>query len=152
MILTKQCYDKLSKQLFYLQYTEIPEAARYLEECRQTGSLDDNPEYYDALQALDTLNRKALSLNETLNSATIFSESMVQEGIVGFGSTVEFKNCETDEIKKYTLVSIYDSDVSKGFISIDSPFAKEMIKLQVGDFFTFNDNDYEIISICSSSL
>lgn len=152
MILTKQCYDKLSKQLFELQHKEIPEAARYMEECRQSGSLDDNPEYYAALQALDTLNQKADKLCETLNSATLFNESMIQKGIVGFGSTVEFKNCETDEIKKYTLVSIYDSDVSNGLISIESPFAKEMIKLQVGDFFSFNDNDYEIINIYSSSL
>lgn len=152
MILTKQCYDKLSTQLFELQHKEIPEAARYMEECRQSGSSDDNPEYYAALQALDRLHKRADDLCETLNSATIFNESMVHQGCIGFGSTVEFKNCETDEIKKYTLVSIYDSDVSNGLISIDSPFAKEMIKLHIGDFFTYNDIDYEIINIYFSSL
>lgn len=152
MILTKQCYDKLAQQLYVLNHDEIPAAARYMEECRQSGSLDDNPEYYAALQALDRLNKKADDLSETLKSATIFSSSMAEKDVVGFGTTVEFENCETNKRKKYTLVSIYDSDLENGLISIESPFAKEMIGLKVGDFFTFNDADYEIISICFSSL
>ena len=152
MILTQECYNRLVQQLYILQHDEIPSAARYMEECRQSGSLDDNPEYYAALQALDRLNKKADDLDVTLKSATIFDKSMIQKDTVGFGATVEFKNLETKKKKKYTLVSIYDSDLEKGLISIESPFAKEMINLQKGDFFTFNDVDYEIVSICFSCL
>lgn len=152
MILTKKCYEKLVQQLFVLEHDEIPSTARYMEECRQNGSLDDNPEYYSAIQDLDRLHKKANDLGLLLKSATIYDPSMVDSNRIGFGATVEFKNCETDEITKYTLVSIYDSDISNGFISIESPFAKEMLNLEVGDFFTFKDNDYEIISICFSSL
>jgi len=152
MILTQKCYNSLVEQLYTLQHNDIPEAARYMEECRQSGSLDDNPEYYAALQALDRLNKKADDLDATLKSATIFDKSMIQKDKVGFGATVEFKNCETNKKKKYTLVSIYDSDLNNGLISVDSPFAKEMINLEKGDFFTFNDVDYEIVSICFSCL
>ena len=152
MILTRQCYEKLVKQLNTLQHDEIPAAARYMEECRQSGSLDDNPEYYAALQSLDRLNKKADDIEFALKSVTIFDPSMVRPNKVGFGATVEFKNCETNKKKKYTLVSIYDSDLDNGLISIDSPFAKEMVNLEKGDFFTFNDIDYEIINICFSSL
>ena len=152
MIITKKCYETLVNQLFVLEHNEIPSAARYMEECRQNGSLDDNPEYYSAMEELDRLHKKANDLGILLKSVTIYDSSMVDKDKVGFGATVEFKNCETDDITKYTLVSIYDSDVSNGFISIESPFAKEMLNLEVGDFFTFKDNDYEIISICFSSL
>ena len=152
MILTRQCYEKLVKQLNTLQHDDIPNAAKYMEECRQSGSLDDNPEYYSALQALDRLNKKADDLEIALKNVTLFDKSMVKGDRIGFGATVEFKNCETKKKKKYTLVSIYDSDLENGFISVDSPFAKEMMNLEKGDFFTFNDIDYEIISICFSSL
>jgi len=152
MILTRQCYEKLAQQLFTLQHDEIPNAAVYMEECRQSGSLDDNPEYYAALQTLDRLNKKADDLELTLKTVTLFDSSMIKEDRVGFGATVEFKNCETDKVKKYTIVSIYDSDIEKGCISVESPFAKEMINLQIGDFFSFNDADYEITNICYSCL
>jgi transcription elongation factor GreA len=130
-----------------MKYIDQPKVASYIDECRQIGALDDNTEYYQALESADRLNKKINELVSILNQSVIFNESMKQDDTVTFGSTVSFKNCETEEIKTYTIVSIYDSDVEKGLISIDAPFIKEMIGLHTGDFFTFNDKEYEITNI-----
>ena len=66
---------------------------------------------------------------------------------IGFGATVTFINTETEEIKRYTIVSTYESDISNGLISIQAPFVKEMIGLSLNDYFEYNDNEYEIINI-----
>lgn len=147
IILTRECYDSLNNKLNDMKHIEQPKLSKYIEECRQIGSLDDNTEYYQALETADRLNKKIDDLVNVLNQAIIFSDDMKVENTVTFGSTVEFVNCETNETKKYTIVSIYDSDVEKGYVSINAPFIKEMIGLHTGDFFSFNDNDYEITNI-----
>lgn len=150
ILLTKECYDSLNKKLYELQRIEQPKLSEHIDECRSIGSLDDNPEYYQSLEEMDRLNKKIDELIIILNNCTIFKKDMLIEDTVMFGTTIEFIDCETELMKKYTLCSVYDSDASLGKISIDSPFAKEMIGLHTGDFFSFKDKEYEIINIYSS--
>lgn len=146
-ILTKQCYESLVEKLNNLRYVEQPKLSNQINECKQIGSLDDNMEYYQALENADRLNKQITDLVMVLNNAKIFTNSMKREDTVTFASTVEFINCETKQSKKYTIVSMYDSNVEDGLISINSPFAKEMIGLHTRDIFSFNDIDYEITNI-----
>lgn len=148
LILTRECYETLTKKVHEMKYVDLPKLSEHIDECRTIGSLDDNPEYYQSLEELDRLNKKIDELLFALNGCKIFSPSMIVEDTVMFGATVEFVNCDTDVKKKYTLVSVYDSDVEKGYISINSPFAKEMIGLHTGDYFSFRDDEYEITNIC----
>lgn len=151
MIITQNCYSIIANKLHDLKYKEHPKLAEHLEECRNNGSLEDNPEYYQAFDDLQRLDAKIDELSTVLSSATIFSDTMKQKDTVTFGSTVKFKEDGSKKSKEYTILSIYDSDVDKGIISIESPFAKEMLGLHKGDYFDFNDKTYEIISICYSS-
>lgn len=146
-IITKKCYDMLVEKIDNLKYNEIHKLSQHVDECRLNGSLEDNPEYYSALDRLNILYSKLDELNEIINSAVLFDRSMLIEDTVTFGTTVKFINCDTEEEKEYTLVSIYDSDVTNGYISSESPFAKEMLGLHTGDYFSFNDNEYEILNI-----
>ena len=148
LILTRECYETLTKKVHEMKYADLPKLSEHIDECKTIGSLDDNPEYYQSLEELDRLNKKIDELLFALNGCKIFSPSMIVEDTVMFGATVEFVNCDTDVKKKYTLVSVYDSDVEKGYISINSPFAKEMIGLHTGDYFSFRDDEYEITNIC----
>lgn len=151
-LITRECYETLNKKLYNLKHIDLVNLCKYIDECRSMGSLDDNPEYYQALEDLDRLNKKIDDLVLTLNQSRIFNKNMVVEDTVMFGATVEFINCDTEEKKKFTLVSIYDSDVNLGRISISSPFAKEMIGLHTGDYFSFKDDEYEITNIYFSCL
>jgi transcription elongation factor GreA len=147
ILLTKECHTMLVEKLQHMKFVEQPSASKLIDECRQIGALDDNTEYYTALENADRLNKKINDLVDVLNQAIVFTESMKVDDTVGFGTTVEFINCDTDVKKKYTIVSVYDSNLDNGLISIDAPFVKEMLGLHTGDFFSFNDIDYEITNI-----
>ena len=152
MLLTQKCYNNMADTLYKLRYVEAPKIAEHIDECRSNGSIDDNPEYYQALEDMNRLNKKIDEVASVLATATIFTDNMKKDDTVTFGSTVTFVNAETDKKITYTILSEYDSDVSNGIISVNAPFTKEMLGLHCGDYFCFNDNEYIITNICYSSL
>lgn len=152
MLLTRKCYDSIASKLYDLRYKEAPRIADRIDECRSNGSIDDNPEYYQAIEEMTRLNAKIDELSSILSSAIIFTDDMKRKDVVTFASTVEFDDLETGKHKKYTLLSEYDSDASNGIISVTSPFGKEMLGLHTGEYFSFNENEYVITNIYYSYL
>lgn len=153
IIITKQGYDKLTNELKKLVNEDLIDASHQLEETRPIGVSDEFPMEY--LQALDNQNRiekKIVDINDIISDCIIYNESMNKKSpngdfLVGFGATVSFIDCDTDEQKIFTIVSSYESDISKGLISIEAPLIKEMINLKVGDFFEYNEKEFVISNI-----
>lgn len=152
IILTKQGFDKINNELNRLKTNDRFLASKRIEETRPIGVVEDNPEYMQALEAQQMIENKIAELSDILANATIFEKNMGKTDKVSFGTTVTFVNCDTDEEKCYTIVSPYESDINNGFISYEAPFVKNMMGLQIGDVFDFNNIDYEIISIDYSVL
>lgn len=152
MLMTKKCYNNIANKIYDLRYKDAPRVAERINECRSNGSIDDNPEYYQAIDEMDRLNKKIDELSSVLSTSTIFTNEMKKIDTVTFGTIVEFENIETGKRKKYTILSEYDSDVNNNIISMTAPFTKEMLGLHSGDYFVFNDNEYVITNICYSSL
>lgn len=153
IIITRKGYDKLSNELNELVHNERPKAYQMLEETRPIGVSDEfPPEYLQAIDFQNRIEKKISDLQDILRNSRIFEKTMIcynEKGNykIGFGATVTFINTETEEIKRYTIVSTYESDISNGLISIQAPFVKEMIGLSLNDYFEYNDNEYEIINI-----
>ena len=152
MLLTNDGYTKLRDDLEKLIKVDLPYVVNMLEETRPIGVSDEFPPEY--LQALDLQNRvekKIMDLRELLNNCCLFNSSMVKKNgndiLIGFGCSVVLHNFNTNKDITYSLVSSFESDVQNGLISIDAPFSKEMIGLKAGDYFEFNDNEYEIKSV-----
>lgn len=152
MLMTKKCYNNIANKIYDLRYKDAPRVAERINECRSNGSIDDNPEYYQAIDEMDRLNKKIDELSSVLSTSIIFTNEMKKIDTVTFGTIVEFENIETGKRKKYTILSEYDSDVNNNIISMTAPFTKEMLGLHSGDYFAFNDNEYVITNICYSSL
>lgn len=152
-ILTKKCYEELKEKLYNLTYKDQAEASEQVAECRPIGCFEDNPEYLQSMENLAQINRKIIELNNLLSNCIILTKDISDrnKNIVAFGATVTFKNIETDKETTYTILSIYDSNINDGTISIEAPLVKQMIGLQVGDCFEFKDIDYEITNISYSS-
>lgn len=149
MIITKQGYDKVTKELNTLIQTERPKISQLLEDTRPIGVSDEfPPEYLQALDSQNRLEKKITSLNDILINSVIFEKSMIKDNSkIGFGATVTFVNLDTDLEKTYKIVSSYESDIENGLISIQAPFTKEMIGLSLNEIFEYNDVEYEVISI-----
>ena len=155
VILTYNGYDKLRKTLENLLKNDLPEVVKMIEETRPIGCSDEfPPEYMNALDLQNRVEKKILDIRSILSDCEIFNSQMIQynnkkEMKIGFGSIVKLLNCDTNKEITYTLVSIYESDINNGYMSVSAPFALEMKGLSEGDTFEFNNNEYEILSVNS---
>ena len=87
MLLTQKCYNNMADTLYKLRYTEAPKVAEHIDECRSNGSIDDNPEYYQALEDMNRLNKKIDEIASVLTSATIFTDNMKKSRIAAATAT-----------------------------------------------------------------
>ena len=147
VMLTQAGYDRLTNELRHLVSVDRPKAYQFVEDTRPIGIVEDNPEYMQAIAEQNKIEKKINDLTELLSQSKIFSKCMCRENIVSFGATVEIIDLESDEIKHYTIVSSYESDIPNGLISIQSPFVKNILGMTVGDEFDFNDREYVINDI-----
>jgi len=148
VILTNDGYNKMAKELNHLTHDDWFKIAKLLEETRPIGCSDEfPPEYLNALDLQNRVEKKIADLRSILNDCEIFNKRFYKENKIGFGSKVTINNCNTNKKYTYSLVSQYESDIQNGFMSIDAPFALEMKGLSEGDMFEFNNNEYEIVKI-----
>ena len=147
VMLTQAGYDRLTNELRHLVSVDRPKAYQFVEDTRPIGIVEDNPEYMQAIAEQNKIEKKINDLTELLSQSRIFSKCMCRENIVSFGATVEIIDLESDEIKHYTIVSSYESDIPNGLISIQSPFVKNILGMTAGDEFDFNDREYVINDI-----
>ena len=56
--------------------------------------------------------------------------------MVFFGACIELENVDTGEIHRYRIVGPDETDAKRGWISIDSPLARAVLKRRVDDEFT----------------
>ena len=68
-----------------------------------------------------------------ITSAEVIDPSEIKSDKVQFGATVTLIDLETEALKKYKIVGDFESDLSKGCISIFSPIANAMLGKKVGD-------------------
>ena len=152
MLITKESYDRLSNEYQDMISNKRPYIVKKLEENRPFGCFNDSQtEYLQIIDEQTQIEKRISELSLILSQSQIYSDKTPRVDvngnvIVGFGATVKIKD-ESDNIKKYKILSIYDSDINNGIISIEAPIIKEMIDLQVGDFFEFRNKEYEILSI-----
>ena len=52
---------------------------------------------------------------------------------VFFGATVELENIASGELSRYRIVGPDETDASRGYISIDSPLARALLKKRIDD-------------------
>lgn len=153
ILLTRNGYDILTNKLTKLLKNDLVNVVKMIEETRPIGCSDEfPPEYMQALDLQNRVEKKILDIRKVLNDCEIFNTNMIKYNKnhnmkIGFGTKVKLLNCNTNKEITYTLVSIYESDINNGYMSISAPFAAEMIGLTIGDTFEFNDIEYEILDV-----
>ena len=149
-IITRKGLEKITEELNHMLQVERPSACQFVEDTRPIGVVEDNPEYLQAIANQDRVERRIAELREILSDCVLFNPQMIKPDKVSFGATVEIINEDTNDIKKYTIVSIYESDVSKGYISVECPLVKSMLGCTTGEEFYFGDYCYIVNNITYS--
>ena len=132
-LITQQGFDKLNKELNYLWREYRPEITRKVTWAASLGDRSENADYKENKRILRQIDSRVRYLRKRLEVLKIIEFSPQQEGKVFFGASVELENDEGESLA-FRIVGpdeIYGD--AKGYVSIDSPMARALLKKQVGE-------------------
>ena len=142
----------LREELNQLKTVERPSIIEAIAVAREHGDLKENAEYHAAREQQGFCEGRIQEIEGKLGEARVIDATTIPHtGKVIFGTTVAIINCETDEKVSYRIVGEDEADVSKGLISVTSPFARALIGKQEGDVTVVKapsgDIEYEIDTV-----
>lgn len=132
-LITPEGYKKLKDEHDELWYNQRPEITKIVTWAASLGDRSENADYQYNKRKLREIDRRVRYLRKLLPELQIVNYSPQQDGRVFFGAWVVIEN-EAGDVKQFRIVGpeeIY-GDV-KGYISIDSPMARALIKKSVDD-------------------
>lgn len=154
--MTRVGYTKITEDLEYLKNTERPQTVIALDEARQLGDLKENAEYHAAKEKLKLIDIQIAELGGIISKAVIIDPENLPHDKVSFGSTVNLIDVKTDEEYQYSIVGGVESNAEKGFISFNSPLAKQLLGKEEGDEFTANlpggKTEFEVLDVFYKEL
>ena len=122
----------LEIELDYLWNKRRPLVVQALSTAAAEGDRSENAEYIYRKKELGEIDRRVRFLSRRVDELKVVTEIPAQTDKVFFGAWIELEN-EEGELLQYRIVGPDEFDAEKGFISMDSPVAKALMKKQVGD-------------------
>lgn len=134
--MTNVGYEKITNELEFLKSKERPATVIALDEARQLGDLKENAEYHAAKEKLKLIDVQIAELGAIISKAIIIDPASLPHDRISFGSTVLLVDTESEEEFKYSIVGGVEANPDNGFISFNSPLAKQLLGKREGDEFT----------------
>lgn len=130
---TKEGLEKLNEELNLLKTVERNSISQQIAEAREKGDLSENAEYDAAKNAQGMLELKISKLESLVANSKIIDESKIDNTKVLLLSKVKIKNSKTKAVFTYIIVPENEADLKASKISVNSPIARGLIGLSVGD-------------------
>lgn len=127
--LTKKGYEKLEKELEYLQKERRKEVADKLKKAAAYGDLSENAAYEDAKEEQSSLETKISKLKQIIKNSEIVKRD-VNADWVQIGSRVKVE--VGGKRQEFEIVDGTESDPFNGKISCESPIGKALLKKPKG--------------------
>ncbi len=131
--ITPEGRDKLMAELRYLSDTHRPEVVKALSEAAAEGDRSENAEYIYRKKQLREIDRRLRYLVKRLEVVKAVDQKPADQSRVFFGAWVELEEVDTGTVERYRLVGADELDVERGWISVDSPMARALLKKQEGE-------------------
>jgi transcription elongation factor GreA len=131
--MTEEGLAKLQKELEQLTRVERPAISEQIAEARDKGDLSENAEYDAAKEAQGMLEMKIAKLEDLIANARIIDSSRIDTSKVQIMNRVKIKNCKTNKVLEYKIVSETESDIKSGRISVETPIARGLLGKKVGE-------------------
>lgn len=131
-MITAAGLEELKEELAKLEDSGRREIAERIKTAREWGDLKENSEYHDAKNDQAHLETKIAKLRERISSAEVVEEAVTVEGVVAFGNTVTVRDGSGSE-RRWKIVSSHDAAPAEGRISAESPVARGLLGLRIGD-------------------
>ena len=131
VFLTQEGLDKLKEELDYLKLEKRPEVISALKDARALGDLSENAEYDAARNEQAIVEAKIAELEVMIENAVVIKE--VSTDKVSIGNSVKIEYVEDNDTEVYSIVGSKEADPFQNKISNESPIAKAILGLSVGD-------------------
>jgi transcription elongation factor GreB len=141
---------RLRDELDQLWTVERPRVTQEVADAAAQGDRSENAEYIYGKRRLREIDRRVRFLAKRLEELTIVAEQPSDGSRVFFGAWVTLEDEDGSEVT-YRIVGPDETDVDKGWISMEAPVAKALMGRRDGDEVTVRrpkgDITYTIVGI-----
>ena len=134
-LVTPEGRARLKAELDDLWRVQRPEVVKALAAAAAEGDRSENAEYSYRKKQLGGIDRRVRYLSKRLEALRVVDTAPSDPEAVFFGAQVEIEDAATGETARYRIVGPDETDAKLGWISIDSPLARAMLKKRVDDEF-----------------
>jgi transcription elongation factor GreB len=140
--ITREGYERLNEELKYLWKVKRPEVTQAVKEAAAQGDRSENAEYIYGKKQLREIDRRVRYLSKRLEHIKVVDRVPDDTSRIFFGAWVTLAD-EDNQQRRYRIVGADEIDPAKGYISIDAPLARQLLKKQVGDEVTIERSDQD---------
>ncbi len=134
-LVTPGGHARLKAELDELWRLRRPEVVKALAAAAAEGDRSENAEYTYRKKQLGEIDRRVRYLSKRLEVLRVVDAAPPDRGAVFFGASVEVEDADSGRAARYRIVGPDETDAARGWISIDSPLARAMLKKRVDDEF-----------------
>ena len=134
-LITREGHDRLKHELDDLWRVRRPEVVKALAAAAAEGDRSENAEYTYRKKQLGEIDRRVRYLSKRLETLRVVDTAPSDSEAVFFGAQVELEHAVSGETSRYRIVGPDETDAKRGWISVDSPLARAMLKKRVDDEF-----------------
>ena len=132
-LVTRAGHDRLKAELDQLWRVQRPEVVRALAAAAAEGDRSENAEYTYRKKQLAGIDRRVRYLGKRLPTLKVVEQAPSDPDAVFFGAWVELERIDNGELARYRIVGPDETNAAAGWISIDSPLARALLKKRVDD-------------------
>lgn len=148
--ITPEGAKRLRAELDELWLKERPRVTQQVSDAAALGDRSENADYIYGKRRLREIDRRVRFLSKRLDTVRIVTEPPADPKRVFFGAWVTLEDEDGTE-KTFRIVGADESDLEKGFISMDSPVARALLGKREGDEVTIKvprgDLEYTILAV-----
>ncbi|MBP0047885.1 transcription elongation factor GreB [Marinobacterium sp. AK62] len=130
--ITREGYERLTQELKYLWKEKRPEVTQAVKEAAAQGDRSENAEYIYGKKQLREIDRRVRYLSKRLEHIKVVDRVPDDTSRIFFGAWITLVD-EEDRERRYRIVGADEIDPARGYISIDAPLSRQLLKKQVGD-------------------
>ncbi|MCP1673149.1 transcription elongation factor GreB [Natronocella acetinitrilica] len=124
--------EALRRELDWLWRVKRPEVTQAVADAAALGDRSENAEYIYGKKQLREIDRRIRYLSKRLDEVTVVHDTPADTRRIYFGAWFELET-ESGEARRYRIVGSDEIDTGRGWISLDSPMAKAVLRKAVGD-------------------
>ncbi len=136
IVVSKEKFDEMIKELEHLKTVRRTEIAKNLEYARSLGDLSENAEYQEARDLQAATEERIKKLEELVKNTKIITDGK-KKSEVSFNSKVSIQKEGSSDIHEYTIVGSEEADMRVKKLSHVSPLGSALMGKKKGDVFTF---------------